>query len=197
MSSSENGRAATSLSSKSTSSNCRLGGPLVNRNSLPGQHIASVGARGFLTYFRTWTTWRSSTICGSSLASISHCMSTQSWYSTEHPTRSHAPRRRGGRCTRSASTTAACTSTGTDRFSRACSSHSASCEVARTPGHCRSVAGSPGDAVVVAVVARAAPEAAVLAIEEDRVDRPGGALADLERVAHLRQLVADPGGELL
>src|SRR5262249_26325349 len=55
----------------------------------------------------------------------------------------------------------------------------------------------PGDAVVVAVVARAAPQRAVRLVEEDRVDRPGGARLDLEAVAHLAQLGAHPGRQLL
>src|SRR5262245_51217248 len=41
----------------------------------------------------------------------------------------------------------------------------------------------PGDAVVLAVVAGAAPERAVLVVEHDRVDRPGGARVVLELVA--------------
>src|ERR1041384_2493035 len=55
----------------------------------------------------------------------------------------------------------------------------------------------PRDAVVVAVVARAAPQRAVRLVEEDRGDRPRGARLDLEAVAHLGQLAADPGRQLL
>src|SRR5688500_10202749 len=51
----------------------------------------------------------------------------------------------------------------------------------------------PGDAVVVAVVAGGAPEGAVLAIEQDGVHRPHGAFAETRHVAHVTQLLADPG----
>src|ERR1041385_7630453 len=51
---------------------------------------------------------------------------------------------------------------------------------------------SPRDPVVLAVVARPAPDGAVLPVEQDRVDRPRGALLELEGVPHPAELGADP-----
>ena len=42
----------------------------------------------------------------------------------------------------------------------------------------------PGDSVILAVVARAAPEASVLPVEEDGVDGTGGASVEVELVTH-------------
>src|SRR5690554_644894 len=50
----------------------------------------------------------------------------------------------------------------------------------------------PGDSVVLAVVARAAPERAVLVIEHDRVDRARRPFPDLDLVPHRRELGSDP-----
>src|SRR5437868_12023209 len=50
---------------------------------------------------------------------------------------------------------------------------------------------SPGDAIVVSVVTRAAPHGFVDLVEEDRVDGAGGSFFECERVAHLDQLVAN------
>src|SRR5205807_5604902 len=47
---------------------------------------------------------------------------------------------------------------------------------------------SPPDAVILAVIARAAPERPVLAIDEDRIEGSRGALLEFERVAHFTQL---------
>src|ERR1043165_6038705 len=51
---------------------------------------------------------------------------------------------------------------------------------------------SPADAVVLAVVARAAPERPVRAVEHDGVDRPRGPLLEDLRVPHLAQFAAHP-----
>src|ERR1051326_6956529 len=50
----------------------------------------------------------------------------------------------------------------------------------------------PADAVVLAVVARAAPERPVRAVEHDGVDRPRGPLLEDLRVPHLAQFAAHP-----
>src|SRR5215467_2227034 len=52
----------------------------------------------------------------------------------------------------------------------------------------------PADPVVLAVIARAAPERTVLAVDEDGVDRARAALLELEPVAHARELLALEGG---
>src|SRR6266513_4355064 len=51
---------------------------------------------------------------------------------------------------------------------------------------------SPGDAVVLAVVALAAPQRPVRAVEQDGVDRPRRPLLEDLGVTHLAQLAADP-----
>src|SRR5947208_14793083 len=51
---------------------------------------------------------------------------------------------------------------------------------------------SPADAVVLAVVARAAPQRSVGAVEHDGVDRPRRPLLEDLGVTHLAQLAADP-----
>src|SRR5688572_190981 len=56
---------------------------------------------------------------------------------------------------------------------------------------------SPGDPVVLAVITRSAPERPVLPVKEDRVDRAGGAVVELEPVAHCAQLVPDPRRRVL
>ena len=53
----------------------------------------------------------------------------------------------------------------------------------------------PANAVILAVVARAAPHGAVGLVEQDGVDGAAGFRNDLELVAHLRELGADVGGE--
>src|SRR5215212_11597233 len=50
----------------------------------------------------------------------------------------------------------------------------------------------PPDSVVLAVIARPAPERAVRLVEHDGVDRPGGALLVGGGEAHLPQLGAGP-----
>src|SRR2546430_8500330 len=54
----------------------------------------------------------------------------------------------------------------------------------------------PTDSVVFAVIARAAPQRAVRAIDHDGVDRSGRAVLEYFRVAHAAQLAADPRGRL-
>ena len=56
---------------------------------------------------------------------------------------------------------------------------------------------SPRDPVVLAVVAGAAPEGAVLVVEVDRGDGAGVLLHEVERVAHPLEFAADPGGDFL
>src|SRR2546430_8494396 len=50
----------------------------------------------------------------------------------------------------------------------------------------------PTDSVVFAVIARAAPQRAVRAIDHDGVDRSGRAVLEHFRVAHPAQFAADP-----
>src|SRR5690606_38061489 len=64
------------------------------------------------------------------------------------------------------------------------------CETRRAA--CTTAASLPGDAVILAEVARAAPERAVHGIEHDRVDRPRGFLAHLDAIAHALELGHDP-----
>ena len=51
----------------------------------------------------------------------------------------------------------------------------------------------PPDPVVLAVVARPAPERAVRAVDQDGVDRARGAVLERHRVAHAAQFAAHPG----
>src|SRR5688572_17606071 len=55
---------------------------------------------------------------------------------------------------------------------------------------CTSRRRSPGDAVILAVVARGTPHRAMSVVEPDGRDRTGRALRELQRVAHALQLRA-------
>src|SRR5690606_27724943 len=61
---------------------------------------------------------------------------------------------------------------------------------------CTTAASLPGDAVVLAEVARTAPERAVHGVEHDRVDRAGGLLGRLDAIAHSVELRHDPHGRV-
>src|SRR5712691_3753198 len=54
------------------------------------------------------------------------------------------------------------------------------------------LAKSPTDPVILAVIARAAPQRLVRSIDHDGVDRPGRAILEYFRVAYAPQLAADP-----